>query len=198
MHPLAESCQLERLMKTGDDQEAFESAVSRLPYPVFIIDGASRLRAMNADARRIWDEERLHEQQLERVPSHPFSRIIVNLLRSETLDDDETTVLQLSGKRYEVIASVRSPKGEGRWLVLMLRPFPRALSVDTGSLRTRWSLTAREAEVAAACISGRTTAEMCETLSISRETIKTHMARILDKADCKNRSQLIARFLFGD
>ena len=52
--------------------------------------------------------------------------------------------------------------------------------------------------VTATVIAGQTTAEMCDALSISRETLKTHIARLLDKANCENRSQLIAKYLFGD
>lgn len=183
-------------MASSDEREAFESAVSRLPHPVFVVDGASRLRPMNTFAEKLWREERLEERQLERSPNHPLSRII-GALRTGDLDD-ETTVLQLRGSRYEVIHSTRSPKGEGRWLIVMLRPFPIAAAVNRDDVRRRWSLTPREADVAAACIAGRTSSEICVELSISRETLKTHMARLLHKADCANRSQLIAKYVFGD
>ena len=150
-------------MPVADESEAFESAVSRLPYPVFVVDSESRLRAMNAHAKKMWSEERFHESQTERWPSHPISQVIKRL-RAGIADGDEATVLQLStGSRYEVIHSSRSPKGEGRWLMLMLRPFPTHASVDPAVVRKLWSLTPREAEVAAACIIGRTTAEICES-----------------------------------
>lgn len=185
-------------MSVDDESEAFESAVARLPYPVFVVDGASRLRAMNEHARKLWAVEHLHESQLERSPIHPISTVI-HRLRTGGGGGDESAVVQLaSGSRYEVIHSTRSPKGDARWLILMLRPFPTQASVDVAAVRTRWSLTPREAEVAAACIIGRTSAEICEALSISRETLKTHMARLLDKADCENRTQLIAKYLFGE
>lgn len=182
----------------AEDGQAFESAVSRLPYPVFVVDSQSRLRAMNASAKHLWITERMHESQIERSPSHPISRLVINI-RSGAIDEDETTVLQLAGGvRYEVIHSIRSPKGEGRWHMLMLRPFPTPLTVDRKGLRKRWSLTPRESDVAALCIAGRTSAEICEALCISRETLKTHMARLLGKADCQNRSQLIAKYLFNE
>jgi DNA-binding CsgD family transcriptional regulator len=180
----------------NEESVAFESAVARLPYPVFVLDGKGRLRAMNASARKIWIDARLHEAVLTQFPSHPVSRILRDL-RAGTQDDDESVVLLLGESRYEVIHSTRSPKGEGRWLMLMLRPFPTAVSIDRDALRRRWTLTPRESEVAAACIAGRTTAEICTDLSISRETLKSHLARLLVKSDCHNRSQLIAKFLFG-
>ncbi|HEX3110614.1 MAG TPA: helix-turn-helix transcriptional regulator, partial [Thermoanaerobaculia bacterium] len=119
-------------------------------------------------------------------------------VRNGASPGDEEGVIQLSGRRYEVIHSTRSEKGAQRWLMLMLRPFPTALAVSRPALRKRWSLTAREADVAASVIAGQTTTEMCDALSISRETLKTHIARLLDKANCENRSQLVAKYLFGD
>jgi DNA-binding CsgD family transcriptional regulator len=183
-------------MAAAEDSEAFESAVSRLPYPVFVVDSGMRLRAMNPQARALWTAERLHEQWLQRPGSHPLAEVIGRVRKGQENDDDTATV-QLAGVRYEVIHSTRSPKGQGRWLVLMLRPFPTALGVDQVALRKRWSLTPREAEVAAASITGWTTAEICAELSIARETFKTHMRRILSKSGCENRSQLIAEYLFG-
>jgi DNA-binding CsgD family transcriptional regulator len=185
-------------MPTADENDAFESAVSRLPFPVFVVDSNSRLRAMNAQARQVGAAERLDESLLERAPHHPLSRIIA-ALRQPSSGDAETSVLQFEdGRRYEVIHSTRSPKGGERWLMLILRPFPTAATVNQVALRKQWSLTPREAEVAAACIAGRTSAEICEQLSISRETLKTHMARLLDKADCDSRSQLVAKYLFRE
>lgn len=181
----------------GPDETAFASAVSRLPYPVFLLDSESHLRALNSSAKDLWIQERMHESQMERSPAHPVSRLL-RAIRSGKGDEEGTTILQLSGVRYEVIHSAPSPKGAGRWLVLMLRPFPTENSVDRRALRKRWSLTPREAEVAAACIAGRTTEDMCQSLSISRQTLKTHVKRLLDKADCRNRSQLIAKYLFGE
>jgi len=176
-------------MPLPEENDAFESAVARLPYPVFVVDGSARPRAMNVQARELGAAQRIEQ---------PLARIIA-ALRAPSADDLETSVLRLDGgARYEVIHSTRSPKGGERWLMLILRPFPTAATVNPSALRKQWSLTPREAEVAAACIGGRTSAEICEQFSISRETLKSHMARLLDKAGCENRSQLVAKYLFGD
>jgi DNA-binding CsgD family transcriptional regulator len=177
------------------EDNAFESAVARLPYPVFVVDGEQRLRPMNEDARRLAAEEKL-PPLLDRAPSHPISKVVARM-RGGIMQGDEDAILNLSGTRYEVIHSTRSAKGEQRWLMLMLRPFPTTIGVNRPALQKRWSLTTRETDVAAAVIAGQTTAEICDSLSISRETLKTHIARLLDKADCENRSQLIAKYLFG-
>jgi len=180
-----------------EEENAFASAVSRLPYPVFLLDSESHLRALNTQAEDLWNQERMNKAQLERWPSHPLS-IVLRSLRAGEIKDDEPIDLLLRGIRYEVIHSTQSPRGAGRWFIVMLRPFPTERVVDAGVLRKRWSLTPREAQVAAACIAGHTTSEMCQSLSISRETLKTHVGRLLRKTNCQNRSQLIAKYLFGD
>lgn len=184
-------------MTFSQEREAFESAVSRLPYAVFVVDSDNRLRAMNRQAERLWSQESFHELQIRATPNHQLSKVVAKI-RGGTAEDDEVLVLQLGDERFEVIHSTPSPKGDRRWLMLMLRPFPNVISVDLEALRRRWSLTRREAEVAAACIAGRSTAEICEALSISRETVKTHVARLLHKSDCQSRTQLIAKYLFGE
>ena len=184
-------------MSNGGKREPLESAISRLPFPVFVVAGKSRLVAINRYAFRIWDAEGLQENQIDVDPQHPLSRVATALLTSE-LDPDDVVLLELSGTRYEVIHSTRSEGGEERWLILMLRPYPKALHVDRSSLRDRWSLTPREADVAAECLAGRSTSEIADLLSISKETVRTHMARVLAKADCQSRSQLVTRFLFGE
>ena len=174
------------------ESEAFESAVSRLPYPVFVVTSESCIRAMNLHARELWDPE-----QSSDWAEHPISQLVARL-RDGTASGEEVTVLELAeGERYEVIHSTRSAKGAERWLMLVLRPLPTPSSIDLAELRRRWSLTPREAEIAAACIAGRSNLEIAEEFSITRETVKTHVARLLGKSASENRSQLIAKYLFG-
>jgi DNA-binding CsgD family transcriptional regulator len=184
-------------LKVPDEKDAFESAVARLPYPVFIVGEGSRLRAINDAARTIWNEQALHESQTERFPAHPLS-LVIRSIQSAPQESHEVDVLQLGAVRYEVISSYPSTKGSRRWLMLMLRPLDGEAKIDHASIRKRWSLTPRETEIAAACIAGRTSAEICSALSISRETFKTHMKRILNKAECETRSQMMTRYFFGN
>jgi DNA-binding NarL/FixJ family response regulator len=63
--------------------------------------------------------------------------------------------------------------------------------VQTGELEERWdSLTEREQEVTALACMGYRNYEIAETLSISHETVKSHMQNIFTKFDIRNRNEL--------
>lgn len=61
---------------------------------------------------------------------------------------------------------------------------------DTGSVRVR--LTGRELDVLRGLVSGRTNAEIGARLSISEETVKTHVTRIFQKLGVRRRSEAVA------
>ena len=52
-------------------------------------------------------------------------------------------------------------------------------------------LTAREQEVFGLLIKGMSNAEICDTLTISDATVKTHVARILQKLGLRDRVQVV-------
>ncbi|MCL2061252.1 MAG: helix-turn-helix transcriptional regulator [Firmicutes bacterium] len=56
-------------------------------------------------------------------------------------------------------------------------------------------LTSREQDVAALIMQGKSNAAMAAELFISVSTLKTHISRILKKADCVNQKEFIAKSL---
>ena len=61
----------------------------------------------------------------------------------------------------------------------------------TSNLEDRWdTLTEREQEVTALACMGYRNYEIAETLSISHETVKSHLQNIFDKFDIRNRNEL--------
>lgn len=59
------------------------------------------------------------------------------------------------------------------------------------ALVNEYSLTQREAEVVSLWVSGLTDAEICEELSISKNTLKKHISNLFGKLDIGNRVELI-------
>jgi DNA-binding NarL/FixJ family response regulator len=70
--------------------------------------------------------------------------------------------------------------------------------IDAGAARPRTSaglvgdLSPREIDVLRQVAFGRTNRDAAAALFISEETVKTHVARILDKLSLDNRAQLVA------
>ena len=63
--------------------------------------------------------------------------------------------------------------------------------LQTSELEERWdSLTEREQELTALVCIGYRNYEIANTLSISYETVKTHMQNIFNKFDIRNRNEL--------
>jgi len=63
--------------------------------------------------------------------------------------------------------------------------------LQTGELEIRWdSLSEREQEVTALACMGYRNYEIAETLSISHETVKTHLQNIFNKFDIRSRKEL--------
>lgn len=61
---------------------------------------------------------------------------------------------------------------------------------DDGS-RALGELTGREREVMVAVAQGLSNAEIAESLHMSVATVKTHVSRILNKTDTRDRTQLV-------
>ena len=95
----------------------------------------------------------------------------------------------------ELLAAIRDAAQEqGRTEEEVWMDFVRAghdQYLQTGELESRWdALTEREQEVTAlACLRYRNY-EIAEMLSISHETVKTHLQNVFNKFDIRNRNEL--------
>ena len=95
----------------------------------------------------------------------------------------------------ELLTAIQEAAQEqGRTEEEVWRDFVRAghnQYLQTSELETRWdSLTEREQEVTALACMGRRNYEIAETLSISHETVKTHLQNIFNKFEIRNRNEL--------
>jgi len=68
---------------------------------------------------------------------------------------------------------------------LLARPWPQ----PAGDALAR--LTERERDVLRQVAAGKSNNETAAALSLSVATVKTHVSRLLDKLDCRDRAQLV-------
>ncbi|WP_137864530.1 MULTISPECIES: response regulator transcription factor [unclassified Sphingomonas] len=82
----------------------------------------------------------------------------------------------------------------GVWLgaKVIARPAPRAFDGNPQAVATL-GLSPREMQVLEELLAGRSNQEIAERLGVSRNTVKTHVARLLDKLGAKRRGDAVAR-----
>jgi DNA-binding CsgD family transcriptional regulator len=82
----------------------------------------------------------------------------------------------------------------GVWLgaKVIARPTPRPFDGNPAAVATL-GISARELEVLGEILAGRSNQEIADKLGVSRNTVKSHVARLLDKLDAKRRGDAVAR-----
>ena len=106
--------------------------------------------------------------------------------------------IQTGRGRYRLRASVLSPSpfGPGPGVLVTVEP-PDDPWPDAQSLRERFGLTRREAEVALLLARGLANDDMADRLCISPHTVRRHTERVMAKLDVAARGQVAAAVLTG-
>lgn len=179
-----------------DPEDALQSAIQRLPVAVVTFDSESNLRPLNDPAVRLFEREGIPFDLYVKRPAHPLATLIreIQLAPEGAKDLSATRTLKFpSGRRYEIEPSSRSQKGSGRWIMLLIRESDQKLDYD--DLLSRWGFTRRETDVARELLEGKSSQEICDTLGISRDTLKTHLSQLFDKTNTRSRPQLLATLI---
>ena len=181
--------------RTARREEALRSALDRLNVPMMICDENQILQPLNGRAMALFEVENLRGDLLSARPSHPLSRLVGEILRTDSAGQVTSRMVTFpSGKRYTVESSGRSQKGVKRWLVLLVEPF-REVSVDEQSALERWPLTERERDVAKLVVRGLSNDRIAHEIGISPETVKTHVRSIFEKSGTHSRAEFLAAVL---
>jgi DNA-binding NarL/FixJ family response regulator len=138
------------------------------------------------------------------VADSPGARILI--LTTFDLDEYAFSALRAGASGFllkdaqgtELVAAVRAVhRGDAalaprvtRRLVELVGSLPNESADDTAPAALR-SLTEREHEVFLAMARGLTNAEIAEKLFLSESTVKTHVGRVLQKLDARDRVQAV-------
>ncbi|MGH3964765.1 MAG: helix-turn-helix domain-containing protein [Pseudonocardiaceae bacterium] len=161
----------------------------------------------------------LHESAVLVVALRDLDQVAGSLLRSVTrqgvkllvlIDDDLTNLSRLAGVRSSGFASI-SDLNANRLHVALQRlrggemPIPPHVAqflvslateqYDAGTSRTRVRLTPREQEALVLLVDGLSNKQIARRLGISAHGAKRHVANVLAKLDCSNRTLAVARAL---
>jgi DNA-binding CsgD family transcriptional regulator len=149
---------------------AFETALSMIPQPTFVIGRGGEILHANRSGEQLLVRERLN-----------IERSLVQAARGEA---------QELAWRLTSLGDALRPPG----FIAVLDPVsPRAGGPQPGACG--WKLTARQAEVLELVARGETNAAIATTLGIKERTVEFHLSALFDKAGVDNRATLIARLL---
>ena len=171
--------------------EKLNSALGRLRMPIIIFDDEQRMEPLNGRGTALFEAENLRGDLLTTRPSHPLSRLIEEILRTDTGEAARRKVTFPSGKQYIVESSGRSEKGSKRWLVLLLEPVVD-VAIDEDAVLARWPLTDRERDVGKLMLRGLSNESIARELGISPETVKTHVRSIFEKSGTHSRGEFLS------
>ena len=198
----------QRLGGFANERAHIVDAVDRLPFGIVLLDDRARPLFMNRYAARLIDaRDGLaidKESLVALIPSADArlqralaSAIAVTGGAALATRDDELIIPRSAGR--PLYASV-SPAGSQDFysglaaravaLLFLVDPDRRAPPVHD-RLRELFSLTTAEARVADALAAGRQVAEISDEFGVSRETVRSHVKRIFDKAGARSQSAFI-------
>jgi DNA-binding CsgD family transcriptional regulator len=86
------------------------------------------------------------------------------------------------------------PDGLGPFHLAVLRDDPPDSGARLETVRARWGLTPKQAEVVALLAEGKCNKTIAEALGCAEATVELHVTAILSKARCARRTELVARF----
>jgi DNA-binding NarL/FixJ family response regulator len=137
----------------------------------------------------------------EVVAARPATRVLV--LTTFDVDDYVIGALRAGASgfllkdtpRASLVAAVRAvAAGDvllSREVTARLVGAVRRDPTSAGSVRALGRLTPREREVLVLIAEGRSNAEVAQALGLAETTVKTHVARLLDKLNARDRVQLV-------
>ena len=98
-----------------------------------------------------------------------------------------------SATKEELVRAIRAVhQGSGFLQAEVTKPLLRRLAADAKVESERTNLTLREIEIVELLADGRGNRDIARSLSISEETIKTHLRRIYEKLGASDRAQAVA------
>ena len=98
-----------------------------------------------------------------------------------------------SASREDLLRAIRAVKqGSGFLQAEVTKPLLRRLALDARAEAERSNLTLREIQILEFLAEGKSNKEIASFLSISDETVKTHLKRLYEKLGASDRAQAVA------
>jgi DNA-binding NarL/FixJ family response regulator len=85
------------------------------------------------------------------------------------------------------------PGGDPHWIALQ-RPTAASPDERAHAVAQRWGVTRRQTDVLAELARGRSNGHIARRLGCAEGTVELHVTGLLEKAGCRSRAELVARY----
>jgi DNA-binding CsgD family transcriptional regulator len=181
-------------------------ALERLPYGVFLLTEAGTIIYSNSLAREVISKKdglEIRGGAVRALNSRDDRRLQVvireNLKDQPSLQNNSQEYVQISRKDanhpyslqvLSLLSNHRLFTKEQPTCIIILSDPERKVRVHSDALQSLFGLTPTEARLASLLATGLRPTDICELLSISDNTLRTHRKRILGKVGCETQAQL--------
>jgi PAS domain S-box-containing protein len=175
------------------DDEALSDALLRLRVPAFVVDSHEIIRWQNRGSRELLGdvvgkraENYIDRRDVPRV-RRQFTK---TMLGTSEGAEYEATLVSEQGVRIPVEISDVPITDEGRVVAVfgVIVPRPGEAPPETHPM-----LTPRQHEVLLLLADGHSTTQLADSLSISQETVRNHIKRVLRTMGARSRLEAVVR-----
>ncbi len=184
---------------------ALAETLDRIAEPIAIVAADRHVLFANRIMRAIFDESTILGTERGRLTAFgaPLRAALVRLIaavRAGQLSARETVARPGGLRPLTLRAVVLTPEhgrefqaGEGTLFCLMIDDPERPFASGIGSSAETYGLTPREAMVGSYLVAGRTAGEIALRLALSRNTVRSHIARLREKVGERSALGVAAR-----
>jgi PAS domain S-box-containing protein len=175
------------------DDEALSDAVRRLRVPAFVVDSHEIIRWQNRGSRELLGDV-VGKRAENYIDRHDVPRLrrqfTKTMLGTSEGAEYEATLVSDQGVRIPVEISDVPITEEGRVVALfgVIVPRPHEEPPETHPM-----LTPRQHEVLLLLADGHSTTQLADKLSISQETVRNHVKRVLRTMGASSRLEAVVR-----
>ena len=190
---LEEEADIEVIGQARDGREAAEKAGELIPDVVFMdlnMPGQSGIETTAYLTQR-WSGMKILVLTVSEEPADLFRALGVGALGYVLKTAEPREIVDALRNVHQGWAVV-SPRMAGRFLTDLQPEEPKPAQAPPSGNREAQQLTIREQEILRYVSRGFSNAEIADTLTLSENTVKTHIKNILGKLHTKNRSESVA------
>jgi DNA-binding CsgD family transcriptional regulator len=178
------------------DLAAAERALNAFGDAILLLDRAFQIQYANAAARTMLDAGHAIRLQKGRLEIQDPE---ANMQMARIVAQGRGGELRLAGPGVKGLTMHIDPRldgldgaGDDVMLVRIANPNREREPLTPARLRERLGLAPRQAEVVAALAAGLTEAEAAHSLKVAEPTLHTHVRRVYERLDMRNRAELMA------